>query len=161
MTHAQIIGELVIGFFLLVIGIVLQPLLKMLWKRVNTPSPLTPQSKGQLVTAIATAEYSLDRINYLDAHPRDLFLYLIQLTLSALFCAFVAIFLYLFRLLILARPLIDVFQLGCVVFFAFAILLSLLGFIEAGRMSRKKIEITKQRIQEQIDGLNKRLNPPA
>jgi len=100
-------------------------------------------------------------IGRLTTHPKDLFLYLIQLALAALFFAFSAIFLYGFRLLILAKPLIDLLQLTVIILFALAALLSFLGFFEAGRMSEKKIDATKERIQNQIDDINHRLKPPA
>jgi hypothetical protein len=161
MTHEQIIEELVIGFFLILVGIVLQPLLTMIWKRMNKPSPLTAQTKGQLVTSLAMAEASLERLNYLDAHPRDLFLYLIQLVLTALFLAFVAIFLCGFRLLLYTRPLIDLFQLLVVILFAVAAIICLFGLAEGSRLSGKRIDATKQAVQKTIDEINRRLNPPA
>jgi hypothetical protein len=161
MTHEQIIEELVIGFFLILVGIVLQPLLKMIWKRMNKPSPLTAQTKGQLVTALGVAEASLERLNYLDAHPKDLFLYLIQLVLTVLFLAFAAILLYGFRMLLFVRPTTDPFQLLTVVIFAFAVVICLFGLAEASRLSGKRIDATKQAAQKTIDEINRRLNPPA
>src|SRR5207244_4487422 len=65
MTREQIIGNIVIGLFLIVAGAVLHPLLKRAWKWINRRSPLTPQTKGQLVTNLAMYEDSLERLNYL------------------------------------------------------------------------------------------------
>src|SRR6266496_1048058 len=90
MTREQIIVNVVIavfvGLFLIVVGAVLNPLLKRMWARMNRPSPLTPQTKGQLVTNLAMYEDSLERLNYLSTDAKDLFLYLIQLVMSLCFC---------------------------------------------------------------------------
>src|SRR5438105_11483576 len=86
MTREQIIVNVVIavfvGLFLIVVGAVLNPLLKRVWERLNRPSPLTPQTKGQLVTNLAMYEDSLERLNYLSTHAKDSFLYLIQMVMS-------------------------------------------------------------------------------
>jgi hypothetical protein len=103
MTREQIIGNVVIasvvGLFLIVVGAVLQPLLKRLWERMNRPSPLTPQTKGQLVTNLAIWESELERLNYLSTHAKDLFLRLIQLVMVTLLFSIAAFWLYVFRTL--------------------------------------------------------------
>jgi hypothetical protein len=66
MTHEQgvnIVISLVVGLILIVVGAVLQPLLKRLWERVKTPSPLTPQTRGQLMGQLLVWEAELERLN--------------------------------------------------------------------------------------------------
>jgi hypothetical protein len=126
--------------FLVVVGAALQPALKRLWERINRPSPLDPQTKGGLVTSLAMAENSLERLNYLREHTKDLFLYLIQLVLATLLLSILALSLYTFRLLG-RNP--DVVLLAVVVLLIFAGILSFVGLWEAGRMSDNKIGLVR------------------
>jgi|SRR5579864_5673693 len=67
MTHDQIVNLLISlgsGTLLLIAAKALGPLFKKISERMNRPSPLTPQSKGQLVTAIAQSETELERLRY-------------------------------------------------------------------------------------------------
>jgi hypothetical protein len=159
MAREQIIGEIVIGLFLLLLGMVLQPILKTIWKRINRPSPLNAQTKGQLVTSLTMAEQSLDRLNYLTTHPKDLFLYFIQLLLTALFLGFAAVFLYTFTIFLYTRPVLPVSQVLAIIFFAIAATVCLFGLAEANRLSDKKIDDTKRAVQKTIDDINHKLNP--
>jgi uncharacterized integral membrane protein len=167
MTHQQIIGEvviaLVVGLFLLVMGAVLQPLFKKMWGWINRPSPLTPQTKGQLVTSLEVAKDSLERLNYFSTHSKDLFLYLIQLVMAALLLLTTASAVYVVRLFSQSLPTgyIDLPLLAVVVLLALTGVLCALGLVEAGRMSDKKIDATKNSIQKNINEINRRLNPPV
>lgn len=71
----EIVGNIAIGIFLLIVGAVSRPVFKPILERMNQPSPLTPQMRGQLTETLAYQEIALERLNYLDSHPRDLFLY--------------------------------------------------------------------------------------
>ncbi len=164
MTREQIIVNVVIavfvGLFLIVVGAVLNPLLKRVWERMNRPSPLTPQTKGQLVTNLAMYEDSLERLNYLSTHAKDLFLYLIQLVMSALLLSAIAFCLYVFRLLMRDAPYVELPLLFVVVLLVFAGVFCAVGLWEAGRMSDKKIAATREGIQKRIDDINAALHPP-
>ena len=160
MTREQIIGNIVIGLFLIVAGAVLHPLLKRAWKWINRRSPLTPQTKGQLVTNLAMYEDSLERLNYLSGHAKDLFLYLIQLMMSALLLSVIAFCVYVFRLLMRDAPYVEFPLLVVVVLLVFAGVFCGVGLWEAGRMSDKKIAATKEGIQKHIDDINAALHPP-
>jgi hypothetical protein len=153
MTREQIIWQVGIGVFLLALGATAGPLLKRAWTWMNRPTPLTPQSKGQLVTYIATQEYALERLNYFSTHPKDLFLYLFQIAVGALIC-----FIGAFASYVCAPPSVKAFVL---MFLLLAVMLCLLGLFEAGRMSDKKIDTSKKSIQKSIDDANTRLNTPG
>lgn len=84
MTASQILVEVVIGLALIVIGVFARGPLERFLEFVKRPTPLTPQTRGQWVTYLATMEQSLARINYLNAHPRDLYLYLFQLVFACI-----------------------------------------------------------------------------
>jgi hypothetical protein len=64
MTAAQIAWQVVIGLFLLVVGMALQPLFKRAWGWLNRPTPLSPGDKGKLVEQIALVESELERLNH-------------------------------------------------------------------------------------------------
>jgi hypothetical protein len=167
MTHDQVVGSvvisLVVGLVLIVVGAVLQPLLKRLWERVNTPSPLTPQTRGQLMGQLVLWEAELERLNYLSANAKELFLRLIQLTVTALFLLIIACWLGVVRFLsILSPPLPphDLLPIMALVVLTFAAVISLTAMLEAGKLSGKKIDATKKGIQKRIDEINKQLNPP-
>jgi hypothetical protein len=166
MTREQIVWDfviaLVVGLFLIVVGAILQPLLKRLWERMNRPSPLSPQTKGQLVTSLESAKYSLERLNYFSTHPKDLFLYLIQLVMAALLLTIVACGIHSFRLLLRSAPpgYIDLPLFTVVVLFAIAGVMCAFGLVEAGRMSDKRIDASKNSVQKVIDETNARLQLP-
>jgi hypothetical protein len=165
MTRGQIIGEvviaLVVGLFLLAVGALLQSPLKRVRERMNRPSPLTPQTKGQLVTSLETAKYSLERLDYFSAHPKDFFLYLIQLVMAALLLMTMACDIYSFRLLLrsAAAGYLDFSQFIVVVLFAMAGVMCIFGLVEAGRMSDKRVDATRNSFQKSIDEINRKLNP--
>jgi Trk-type K+ transport system membrane component len=98
MTHEQIIGNVVIsvvvGLFLIIIGAILQPLLKKLWQRMNRAVPLTPQTRGQLLYNRTLWEAEIERLDYLSTHRKDLFLLLIQLMMVVLLTIIAAFWLY-------------------------------------------------------------------
>jgi len=129
MTREQIIWEvvigLIVGLFLLVMGAVLQAPLRRVWQRMNRPTPLTPQTKGQLVTALEVAKGSLERLNYFSTHSKDLFLYLIQLLMAALMFSTIAFAIYAFQLMLQSAPAgyIDLALLTVVVFLALSAVL--------------------------------------
>ncbi|MGD0776976.1 MAG: hypothetical protein ABSC05_29510, partial [Candidatus Solibacter sp.] len=59
-------------------------LLKPLWKRITAPGPLTYQAKLQIAQYLESYEYMLRRLNHMAAIPKDLYLYLFQITLTSL-----------------------------------------------------------------------------
>ena len=167
MTSEQIVEEsaigLVVGLFLLVLGSALHSPLNRVWERIKRPSPLTPQTKGQLVTSLEMAKDSLQRLNYFSTHSKDLFLYLIQLLLAAVLLSTTAFAICAFRLLVKNAPAgyVDLLLLTVEVFLALSGVLCIIGLAEAGRMSDKRIDASKNRIQKNIDEINKKLNPPV
>jgi hypothetical protein len=162
MTHEQIIWNIVISFFvglfLIVVGAILQPLLKRMWQHMNRPMPLTPQTRGQLVTNRAIWEAELERLNYLSIHTKDLFLRLIQWVMVVLLMLVAMALLYTVRLLALGA---DMFLILVLVMLIFAGLFSVLGVKECDRLSDKKIDATKGSIQKRIAEIDRQLNPPA
>jgi|ERR1700683_1334604 len=168
MTHEQITGNvainLIVGLFLIVVGAVLQPLLKRMWQRMNQPVPLTPQTKGQLVTSRAIWEAELERLDYLSTHSKDLFLRVLQLMMVVLLFLVAASWLFAVRMLLKVGQeanYADVFLLFMVVMLTFAGAFSILGIKEADRLSGKKIDASKETIQKRIDEIDRQLNSSA
>lgn len=159
MSLAHLIYDILIKLVMVIVGIALAPLLKKLWERINRPSPLNPQTKGQYVTALATYEHYLDQLNYLNAHPKDLFLNLIQIILAALLLLTLAGILLVFKPLMATAPYADPLFLTILLVLIMAAVFCISGLFQAGRMSDKKIEITRASIQKRIDEFNKKLNP--
>ena|ERR1035441_1272586 len=158
MTHAEIIGSLLINAFVLVVGAVCSPLFKRLWKRMNQPSPLTPKTKGQLTESLAMSEFALDRLNYLDTHAKDLFLYLIGILFSALFLSVSASIIYVLPVF-MSSPYLNFHDLVLLLILALADIFCIIGLVECSRMSDKRIQGQKDRIQKTIDVIKKRLDP--
>ena len=165
MTHDQIVGtvviSLVVGVFLIFLGAVLQPLFRRAWERMNAPSPLTPQTKGQLMASLVVWEAELERLTYLSTHPKELFLYLFQLCVAALLVSVLASLMCVVGFTLAPPAFTNLFLA-----LALAALVLVGGFLatamwEAGRMSDKKIDVTRKKVQKRIDDVNKLLNPPA
>src|ERR1035441_9205947 len=131
MPREQIVWQVGIGLFLLAVGAVAGPLLKRVWAWMNRPKPLTPQTKGQLVTSIAMQEKVLERLDYYSTHSKDLFLYFFQVAMIALLCFIGAFGLYTYAPLSIAQPFVLMFLI-------LAGVVSFIGLVEAGRMSDKK-----------------------
>ena len=161
MSRTQIVGEFIIGLFLLIIGAASRPLFKRLWQWFNRPSPLSPQTKGELTTQLASNDYALTRLTYLGSHQKDLFLYLLQLILLALFCSISAAMLYISPQLSPGDPYIRLHLVAFYLFLIIADVVCLIGMVEASKMSDKKLDGEKARIQKRIDDINKLLHPPT
>lgn len=63
MTHEQIIWQIGIGLFLIVLGAVLVPLFKSAWAWMNRPTPLSSKDKGKLLEQITIQEHPLERLD--------------------------------------------------------------------------------------------------
>jgi len=169
MTHDQAVWSfaisLIVGLILIVVGAVLQPLLKRLWERINAPSPLTPQNRGQLMAQLLVWEAELERLDYLSTNAKELFLRLIQLAMAALLLSIIALWLCVVRFLVTLAPPplapIDLLPVLALMVLTFAVAISLTAMLEAGRLSAKKIDATKKGVQRRIGEINHRLNPPA
>jgi len=159
MTHAEIGWNVAIGIFLLIVGAVSRPVLKRIWERMNQPSPLTPQTRAQLTVMLAMEEGRLERINYLDSHPRDLFLYLLQLLFGSLLFSLSGVLILVASIFFTKGQYVQPSGLFLFILLIFADILCFLGFIESGRMSEKKIQKQKDIAQTRIDQINKQLNP--
>jgi Trk-type K+ transport system membrane component len=153
--------KLMVGLVLMVVGAVLGPLFKRIWEWMNRPTPLTPQTQGQLVTSRAMAQASLDRLNYLSTHPKDLFLYLVQLVMAALLFIDMALLLYVSKQLAHNGTPADLSLVLILFVLVVAGVMCTIGLLEAGRLSDKKINPLKERIQKSIDEINNKLSPPA
>lgn len=163
MTHEQIVGSvvisLVVGVFLIILGAILQPLLKRAWERMNAPSPLTPQTKGQLMAQLVLWEAELERLNYLNTHAKDLFLNLFQVCMAAFLLLGLAFLLYVVSFIPTASG--GLFRIWALAVLTVAIGVFGLAIREAGRMSDKRIDGTIKNVQKRMDEINKQLNPPA
>jgi hypothetical protein len=160
MTSAEIIGDILIGVFLLIVGAVSRPLFKKLWEWMNKPSPLSPQTKGQLTTSLAMSENALERLKYLDSHPRDLFLYLVALLFAVLFFSISSVLIYLLPAFHLSSPYEDLRLAVLFLALVLADLFCIFGLVECSRFSEKKIKGQKDRVQKAIDDIKKSLTSP-
>ena len=155
MTASAIAVEVVIGLALIVVGFFLQAPLKRLRQSLKDTGPATPQNRGQWTTYLDQYEQSLERINYLDSHPRDLYLYLLQLILAAILLDGIAFVLFIW---VYANPTTSQRELWLVlsiVLIIMGIVLAFIGIIEAKNLSQKQIDATRAKIQKQIDQYKK------
>jgi hypothetical protein len=105
-------------------------------------------------------EQSLERINHLNTHPRDLYLYLFQLVFTGMAFDGVA---FIFFIWVYANPTTPPRELWLslsIVLLAFGIALAMLGVFEANRLSQKRIDATRAKIKKQIDQYKKLLAEP-
>ena len=108
-------------------------------------------------------EAELERLSYLSANPKELFLRLIQLAAAALLLLSLACWLGVVRFLSTLSPPLpatDFFPILALVVLTVAAGVSLIAMLEAGRLSDKKIDATKKGVQKHIDEINKQLNTP-
>src|SRR5262245_25938500 len=68
---------------------------KMVWMHVNKPRPLSLEQKVQIAQRLEANQNALKRLNHLDAHPKDLYLYLFQLAITTFLCFSGALFIFL------------------------------------------------------------------
>ena len=129
-------------------------LLKPLWKRINAPAPLTAQAKMQLAQLLESYEQALRRLDHMAAHPKDLYLYLFQLTLTSSLLIAAGFVLCLIAISYSAPQLVEVISIVC---FVFGLILSVVALIEAQRMSEKNIAKTRANIESKIGDARSRL----
>jgi hypothetical protein len=159
MTHEQIIGSIFIGLVVLVIGEVSKPLFKALWRRMNTPGPLTPQSKAQSVFNRAMWEQYLERLKYFSTNTKELFLYLVQLIFAAFLVIICAALLYTLKVLVAHPPYVSLFSLSIFLLLILAGGFCVTGILEANKVSDKKLSQNIKSAQKHIDDIDKLLNP--
>jgi hypothetical protein len=92
MTKQQIIATMIVSLVATGLIELLKPALRALWARMNRPSPLSLQGKVQLAGQVAIQEKTLERLNHMSAHSRDVFLYLFQLALAIFISVGAALF---------------------------------------------------------------------
>ncbi|MGA2206753.1 MAG: hypothetical protein ABSG10_08480 [Terracidiphilus sp.] len=161
MTASQIAVEVAIGLALLVVGVFLREPLERFHEYLKRPSPLTPQSRGQCTEYLASLELSLERINYLNTHPRDLYLYLFQLLFAGIAFDGVA---FIFFIWVYANPTTAPRELWLslsIVLVTLGIVLAMFGIAEGNHLSQKRIDKTRAKINKQIDRYRKLLTEPT
>lgn len=94
-------------------------------------------------------ELELERLNHFIAHPKDLFLYLYQLAMVALLSFTAGV------LSIVYRPA-DTFPVVMLLVLLPA-MICIGGFIEANRMSDKKIDAHKESVKKRIEEARRKL----
>jgi hypothetical protein len=161
MTASQIAVEVAIGLAFLVLGVFLREPFERLHEYLKRPSPHTPQTRGQWTTYLAMLEQSLERIDYLHTHPRDLYLYLFQLLFAGAAFDGVAFILFVWTDPNSASPQRELWLSLSIVLLAVGIVLATLGVFEANRLSQKRIDATRAKIKKQIDQYKKLLAEPT
>jgi len=161
MTGSQIVIEIAIGLAMLVVGVFLREPLERFREILKRPSPLTPQTRGQLTQNLAMTEQSLDRVSYLNTHPRDLYLYLFQVVFAVMvFDGLAAIFLC-WIYANPASPEHDLLFALSIVLIVLGIVLAMIGIFEGKSLSQKQIDATRAKLQKQIDQYKKLLADPT
>jgi hypothetical protein len=138
------------------------------WARMNAPGPLTLEQKVKIASQITQTQQTLDRLNHMEAHPKDLYLYLFQLVMAIFMCAGTAALLYVIaptKSLVVryndkGDPVVEPFIL-------LALMLVGLGFVflfaatwEARRMSAKNIDTTRATVEKTLADLKEKLGMP-
>jgi hypothetical protein len=157
MTKVQILWNLGLGLVLFVVGLVLSPLLTRMWAWMNKPRPLTPQDKGALVAQVGMLEAEQAKLNHYKAHPKDIFLLLIQLALIDVLVGASAVgtfHFYPFREDGNPNPL-------GVVMVVFVLLISFVIFYLTHRLSDKNIDTQITNVLYRIDEAKRKLNAPT
>src|ERR1035441_5815782 len=160
MTRAEIIASILINLFVLVVGAASRPLFKKLWAKMNEPSPLTPQTRGQLIGYLGFYEEALARLNHLATNTKDLFLYFMQFLFAGLSFSISAALACVLSAVHWRSNYIDLHLLVLMFLLLPADGVCIVGWIQAGKMSGKRIEAQKARILKNIADINKRLLPP-
>jgi hypothetical protein len=160
MTAYQIAIEIVIALAAIIVGVFLKEPLERFQEFLKRPSPLTPQTRGQWTEYLAMTEQSLERINYLNTHPRDLYLYLFQVFFAVLVFDGVAFILFLFVYAYPASPGRDLWFAVSVVLLVLGIVVAMIGINEGKSLSQKRIDASRAKLQKQIDQLKKSLTEP-
>jgi hypothetical protein len=160
MTASQIAIEIAIGLALLVVGVFLREPLERFREILKRPSPLTPQTRGQLTQNLAMTEQSLERVNYLNTHPRDLYLYLFQVVFAVMLFDGLAAILFLWIDAYPASPRRDLLFALSIVLIVLGIALATIGIFEGMSLSQKRIDATRAKLQKQVDQFKKLLADP-
>ena len=160
MNASAIAVEIAIGLALIVVGFFLQEPLKRFRRTIKSPGSLTPQTRGQWTTYLAQLEQSLERINYLNSHPRDLYLYMLQLILAAITFDGIAFVLFIWVFANPSDPRRELWLALSIVLVTIGIVLAFMGLVEAHNLSQKRIDETRAKIQKQIDQYKKLLSEP-
>jgi hypothetical protein len=134
-----------------------RPIFKSLWKRINAPSPLTVQAKVQIAEFLASSEHAMQRLNHMEANPKDLYLYLFQLSLMAILLFVAALLLLLYAPYFPSAQLLP--TLG-IVFPVLGFIFIILAMVEARNMSAKNIGATRAKLQAGIDDAKAKLGLP-
>jgi hypothetical protein len=151
MTKEQVIVAIVASMVGAALIELLKPALKALWARLNRPTPLSLQGKVQLAAQVTMQEQALERLNHLSLHTKDVFLYLFELALAIFMLVAAAIFI----VMVAYQPLFVMILL------VLAVLLCIVAFVEAQRLSAKNIDTTKSKVQKFIDEGRAKLNLPS
>jgi hypothetical protein len=149
MNAKDITVQIAIGVFLIVVGMVLQPMLTKMWAHINKPAPLSPRQKGSLVEQLALLETTLETRDHYKKHPNDLLLAMFQMVFMEIILLTVAICLPLYF------PALIAFG---VIFILVTLLFGVLGFIMAVQLSERNSESGRQKIVKSIAEIKGKLN---
>jgi ABC-type Na+ efflux pump permease subunit len=160
MTASQIAIEIALGLALLLVGVFLREPLERFHEYLKRPSPLTPKTRGQWTEYLAMMQQSLERINYLNTHPRDLYIHLFQLLFAGMAFDGIAFIIFVWVYGNPASPQREFWLSLSIVLLVLGIALATLGVFEGDRLSQKRIDKTRAKIKKQIDQYKKLLAEP-
>jgi len=162
MTASQLAVEIIIALAAIVVGVFLKAPLERFHEFLKRPSPLTPKTRGQWTEYLAMTEQSLARIEYLNTHPRDLYIYFFQLVFAAMTFDEMAVVIFIWAYANPASPQNKMFLSVSIVLLVLGMTLSILGIYEGNRLSQKRIDATRANLQKQIEQFKKLLaGPPS
>jgi ABC-type bacteriocin/lantibiotic exporter with double-glycine peptidase domain len=154
MTREQVIWNFAIGVILIVFGAAMRPVFKQIWKFLNRPSPLTPQTKGKLMEELTNQQNELNRVNKVTQSSQNLFLHLFQLLVIGLILFFISLVLFVFK------NYYPLMWLASFLFFAFSIGLLSAAVKDSFKLSDTAIQGTRQKIAKRISEIKALLDIP-
>jgi hypothetical protein len=153
MTPAQIVIEVAIGVALIIVGVFAREPLERFKEYLKRPAPLTPATRGQWTQYVAMLEQSLERIDHLNSHPRDLYLYLLQMMFASLLADGLALFIFAWIYAAPPNPshIKDISFAFALVMLLLGIVICIVGIFEGKRFSQRQINVTRKKLQKKID----------
>jgi hypothetical protein len=147
------IGSIIAAAVIFLITRAAKPLIK----HINAPAPLTVEAKVKIAEQLQLYDKAMARLNHMDSNPKDLYLYLLQMTI-------VSFLLLLAALLLLSfppqAPNASLFVLSGLLLFLLGTAFSITVIFEAEKMSAKKIGQTRMNLQAAIDDAKSKLGLP-
>jgi len=110
----------------------------------------------RLAEQLQQQQKSMERLNHMAAHPKDLYLYLFQVAFVVFLCVSAAECLLFWNL----KQALPGILAAILILLVLSLILSIFAISEAHNLSAKNIEQTKVKLQNTIDEAKSKLNVP-